>query len=84
MRRARMSIGSVRCARDNGMLGEEANVKAYWITAGVGTLVAVVGGVIYFTTDERYGLIIILSGLVIAVLGVVMRIAMAFIGDKVK
>ena len=59
-------------------------MKSYWITAGVGTLIAVVGGVVYFASDERFGLIIILGGMVVAIMGVVMRIAMAFMGGKAK
>ena len=56
------------------MLGEEVNVKAYWITAGVGTLVAIVGAVVWTISDKQFGVILVLSGLVVAVLGLVMRL----------
>jgi hypothetical protein len=49
-------------------------VKAYWITAAVGTLVAVVGAIVWLTSDHQFGFILILSGLVVAILGLVMRI----------
>ncbi len=48
--------------------------NAYWITAGVGALVAVVGGVVWTISDKQFGFILVLSGLVIAVLGLVMRL----------
>ena len=57
-------------------------MKSYWITAGVGALVAVAGAIVYFASNERYGIILILSGLVIAVLGLVMRFVMVYLGDK--
>lgn len=53
---------------------EEDAVKAYWITAGVGTLVAVMGLVLWFVSDHKLGIILILTGLVVACLGLVMRI----------
>jgi hypothetical protein len=49
-------------------------MKAYWITAGVGTLVAVIGGVVWTVSDGQLGLILVLSGLVIAILGLVMAL----------
>lgn len=49
-------------------------MKPYWITAGVGVLVAVVGGVVYFVSDERFGFIVILVGMVVGVLGLVMAL----------
>jgi hypothetical protein len=59
-------------------------MKSYWVTAGIGALVTVVGGVVYFMSDERFGLILILGGLVVAIMGLVMRFVMAYIGDKAK
>jgi hypothetical protein len=59
-------------------------MKAYWVTAGIGALVTVVGGAVYLMSDQKFGLILILGGLVVAVLGFAMRVAMAFIGDKAK
>ncbi len=47
-------------------------MKAYWVTAGVGTLVAIVGGVVWTISDKQFGFILVLSGLVIAILGLVM------------
>jgi hypothetical protein len=49
-------------------------MKAYWVTAGVGTLVAMIGGVVWTVSDGQLGVILVLSGLVIAVLGLVMRL----------
>lgn len=49
-------------------------MKAYWMTVGAGALLAVVGGILWVTSDNRYGLIITLSGLVIAVLGLVIML----------
>ena len=49
-------------------------MKAYWVTAGVGTLVAVIGAVLWTTSDQQLGVILVLSGMVIAVLGLVMRL----------
>jgi hypothetical protein len=46
------------------------------VTAGVGTLVAVVGAVVWTISDKQFGVILVLSGLVIAVLGLVMRLIM--------
>jgi membrane associated rhomboid family serine protease len=43
------------------------------MTAGIGALVAVAGSIVYFASDERYGIILILSGLVIAIMGLVQR-----------
>ena len=57
-------------------------MKAYWITAGIGALIAVAGSIVYFASDERYGIILILSGLVIAILGLVMRFVMVYVDDK--
>jgi hypothetical protein len=49
-------------------------MKSYWIAVGLGTLVAAVGAVVWTISDEQFGLILVLSGLVIAILGAVMRI----------
>ena len=49
-------------------------MKSYWIAVGLGTLVAVVGAVVWTISDHQFGLILVLSGLVIAILGAVMRI----------
>lgn len=49
-------------------------MKAYWIAAGGGLLIAIVGLVIWYMSDERFGLILVLSGLVLATLGLVMRL----------
>jgi hypothetical protein len=54
--------------------GEEAAVKAYWVTAGVGVLVVAVGGVVYTMSDHKFGLILILGGLVVAIMGLMMRL----------
>lgn len=57
-------------------------MNAYWITAGIGTLVAIVGSIVYFATNEQFGLMLILGGLVVATLGLVMRFVMMYVGDK--
>jgi hypothetical protein len=49
-------------------------VKAYWITAGVGTLVTAVGGAVYLMSDHKNGLIIILGGMVVAIMALVMAL----------
>jgi hypothetical protein len=65
-------------------LGGGAAVKAYWVTAGVGALVVLAGGVVYTMSDHKFGVILILGGMVVAIMGVVMRIAAAYMGDKFK
>ncbi len=52
------------------------------MTAGIGALVAIAGSIVYFASNERYGIILILSGLVIAILGLVMRFVMVYVDDK--
>ncbi len=49
-------------------------MKAYWVTAGVGTLVAVIGAVRLDSQRWSARFILVLSGLVIAVFGLVMRL----------
>jgi hypothetical protein len=58
-------------------------VKAYWITAGVGTLVAIVGALVYtFGQRGTLGIVLFLGGLVVAIMGLVMRFVMVYMGDK--
>lgn len=54
--------------------GDGAAMKAYWMAAGAGLLLAIVGMVVWYASDERFGLILVLSGLVLATLGLVMRL----------
>ena len=49
-------------------------MKAYWVTAGVGALVTIVGGIVYLTSDHKFGLILILGGMVVAIMGLVMAL----------
>jgi len=49
-------------------------MKAYWMAAGAGLLIAIVGLVVWYMSDERFGVILVLSGLVLATLGLVMRL----------
>jgi len=49
-------------------------MKAYWMAAGGGLLLAIVGLVVWYLSDERFGVILVLSGLVLATLGLVMRL----------
>jgi predicted lysophospholipase L1 biosynthesis ABC-type transport system permease subunit len=49
-------------------------MKAYWLVAGAGLLAAVVGGVMWAMSNEQYGLILVLGGMVVAVMGLVMRL----------
>ena len=60
--------------------GGSVVVNAYWVTAGIGALVAVFGSILYFATNERFGLILILGGLVVAIMGLVMRLVMVYVG----
>ena len=64
--------------------GGEATVRTEWIVAGVGALVFVIGGVVYMTSNQQFGVILILGGLVVGVVGVGMRLAMGIWGDKLK
>jgi hypothetical protein len=64
-------------------LGGETIVKGYWITAGLGALVVVVGGIVYVASDHQFGLILILGGMVVAIMGLVMRLVQAAM-DKSK
>ena len=57
-------------------------MKTYWIAAGVGTLVAVLGGVIYVISDHKYGIVLLAGGLIAAIMGVVMRLVAAYMGDE--
>ena len=59
-------------------------MKAYWITTGVATLVAVLGAVLWFTSNHRLGLILILGGLVVGITGLVMWMVTAAMGDRAK
>ena len=52
------------------------------MTAGIGALIAVAGSIVWFASNEQYGIILILSGLVIAIMGLVMRFVMVYVGDK--
>jgi hypothetical protein len=81
-RRESLETGRSPDARDRP--GKEAGVKAYWVTAGVGVLITVVGGVVYGMSDHKFGLILILGGMVVAIMGLVMRIVEAYMGNKVK
>lgn len=49
-------------------------MKAYWVAAGAGVLLAIVGLFVWNMSDEKFGLILVLSGLVLATLGLVMRL----------
>ena len=57
-------------------------MKTYWVAAGVGALVAVLGGVVYTVSDHKYGIMLLAGGVVAAVMGLVMRLVMAFMGEK--
>jgi len=54
--------------------GKRATMKAYWLVAGAGLLAAVIGGVVWTISDEQLGLILVLGGMVVAVMGLVMRL----------
>jgi hypothetical protein len=62
--------------------GEEVTVKVYWITAGVGALVMLLGGVVYTVSDHHNGLIIAVTGLCVGIVALVMRLVMSFLDDK--
>jgi hypothetical protein len=59
-------------------------VKSMWITVGVGTAVAVIGAILWFASDERLGLMLILGGMVVACLGIVMRLVTAYMDERAK
>jgi len=49
-------------------------VKAYWVAVGLGILIAVAGGLVYVLSDHRLGVFVILGGMVVAIIGLVMRL----------
>ncbi len=49
-------------------------MKLYWMTVGAGALIAVVGGVLWVVSDERFGMILVLGGLIVAIVGLMMRL----------
>ncbi len=49
-------------------------MKAYWVAFGAGMLAVVIGGVLWVVSDRQLGLVLILGGMVIAVLGAIMRL----------
>jgi len=49
-------------------------MKSYWIAYGGGTLAAVVGGVLWVASEERFGAIIMLAGITIAIIGLIMNL----------
>jgi hypothetical protein len=57
-------------------------VKVYWLTAGLGALVMLVGAGMYFLSDQKLGTMLVIGGLFVSVLGLVMRFVMIFMGDK--
>lgn len=57
-------------------------MKVYWLTAGIGALVMLVGAGMYFLSDQKLGTMLVIGGLFVAVLGLVMRFVMIFMGDK--
>lgn len=59
-------------------------MRAYWITAGVGVLVTLVGIYVYAASSEKYGILLIAGGLIVGVLGLTMRFIMGAFGDKFK
>ena len=58
-------------------------MKTYWIAAGVGTLVTALGGVVYYMSDAKNGLIVILGGMVVAIMALVMALIQSAM-DKSK
>jgi hypothetical protein len=55
-------------------LGGGAALKVYWVTAGLGVAVTLGGGLVYGMSDHKYGLIMILGGMVVAIMALVMRL----------
>ena len=49
-------------------------MKAYWVAVGLGILIAVAGGLVYVLSDHRLGVFVILGGMVVAIIGLVMRL----------
>ncbi len=58
-----------------------AVVKSPWVILGIGTAMALVGGLMW-VTSAKYGQFIFLMGLVIAVIGIAIRIALAYMGKS--
>ena len=59
-------------------------MKAYWLTVGVGVFVTAIGGVVYTMSDQKLGVLLALGGMTVAIVGLMMRLAMVFMGDKAK
>ena len=57
-------------------------MKVYWVTVGLGVLVAVFGLIAYNMSDHQFGFMMILGGMVVAALGAAMRLAEVYIGNK--
>ena len=67
------------------LLREEVVVRVYWVTMGAGLLASVFGIVAYTISDHRYGVILVLGGLVVCTLGAAMRLAEVYItGNRTK
>jgi hypothetical protein len=80
---AASAFGNVLWGSNQRAAGE-ATVKSMWITVGVGTAVAVIGVILWFASDERLGLMLILGGMVVACLGIVMRLVTAYMDERAK
>ncbi len=48
--------------------------KFYWYTVGLGSLVAVVGGVVWTTSSHHAGELLFLCGVTVAVTGLFLRL----------
>jgi hypothetical protein len=59
-------------------------VSSYWIAVVAGLLVALAGGIVYQFSDHQFGVIMVLGGIVVVGMGVAMRMASAFMGNKGK
>lgn len=58
-------------------------MKAYWVTAGIGTLVTVVGGLMWvYGQRDSLASILMLGGIVVAIMGLIMRFLAAYMGEK--
>lgn len=58
-------------------------MRTFWITVGLGALVAVIGG--YMATmgnNYNLGILLVAGGIIVAIIGLIMRLVMAYMGDK--
>jgi hypothetical protein len=64
-------------------LGGETAVRTEWAVVGLGAVAGVVGVIMWsLHWHAGLGLILGVGGVVVAVIGIIMRLVMAFVSDK--